>query len=204
MALWPSVSISATSMLHPRRVSAEPISWSNPGWSCVTISSSVLCADDASSKLIRVSTVTFGARPRVALSRLFRSGSRGAFPFTTSARLLRKRSASLGFSSSVRCKSEVESIQHDAGGIRESIRLVNVHAPTGQHARNRREESRAVRRKQRQGESMARGEEFGLHRISAQLPVQRKVRGNLRRRMHREIPPRESFEEPFNLFDAGV
>src|SRR5260370_22419788 len=54
----------------------------------------------------RVSTVTFGARPRVALSRLLRSGSRGAFPFTTSARLLQKRCASLGFSSSVRRSEE--------------------------------------------------------------------------------------------------
>src|SRR2546426_835045 len=79
---------------------------------------------------MRVSTVIFGARPRLALSRLFRSGSSVAFPFTTSARLLRKRSDSLGFSSSVRC--------------------------------------------------------------------------NLCGRMHREISPRESFEEPFDLFDGGV
>ena len=99
---------------------------------------------------------------------------------------------------------EVEGVQHDAGGIREGIRLVDVHAPAGQHARYRREKCRAVRREQRQGETVAGGEDLRLHGIRSQLLVKRQVRRNLRRRMHREIPPRESFEEPLDLFEGGA
>jgi len=102
MALWPSVSINATSMWHPS--APAPNDLVEQSWVVlVTISSSVLCAMMHQSKLMRVSTVTFGARPRWRSPRSS-GAAQGRLPVYDICETLRKRSASLGFSSSVWCK----------------------------------------------------------------------------------------------------
>ena len=93
-------------------------------------------------------------------------------------------------------------VQDHASRVGKRIRLDDVHAPAGKHAGNRGEERGSIRRKQRERERVARRDQFGLHWLRAQLLVQREVRGDLRRRMHGQIPSRESFQEPLDLFEG--
>ena len=99
---------------------------------------------------------------------------------------------------------KVKCIDHDTRRVRERIRLDNVHAPSSQHARDRCKERRPVRRHQRQRKRASRGTQFHLYRLSLQLPVHRDVLRNVARRMNRKIPPRQTFEEPFDLFSRSA
>ena len=147
MAFWPSVSISATSMLHPAAPVPSQSHITSPGRSCVTTSTNVQWSEEPSSKVIAVGTTTFGGRAPDAANRPFISGSNACLPFNTSAMLCWNRANFPGIQLQRAVQvHEVERIQHHPRRIRERIRLHDIHAPRREHTRNRCEQCRPVRR----------------------------------------------------------
>src|SRR5262245_27534415 len=94
---------------------------------------------------------------------------------------------------------KVESVEHHARGIGKRIGFDDVHAPSREYARNRREQARPVGGKQRQRETVALGLQLRLQQGAAEFAVQRKVRGNFRRRVNGEIAPREAFKKALDF-----
>ena len=94
---------------------------------------------------------------------------------------------------------EIKGVQNDARAVRKGIGFVDVHSPAREHSRNRGEQRGAVGGEQRQDKAVSRRGHLRPDRFLAEFAVHPEMRGDLLRRVHREIAPRESFEEPLDF-----
>src|SRR4030095_223664 len=77
--------------------------------------------------------------------------------------------------------------------------LNNVHSPGCEHPRNSREEARPIRGQQGQRKAVAFCLSLRLQGSAREFAIESEVRGNLRRRMNREIATREAFKEALDF-----